>query len=87
MKARLNREFKILFFYGYESDEHDCIEIDDNCVAEFAADIEYDVLAVYQIADYASGKGYVIADPNTGESVTVDESFIEIIEVDEEEAA
>lgn len=79
MKAIINTNFNMLFFYDQEI-ENGAVEIDIDCLSEFKEGEEVEVLKVLEKGEYSkTAKSYVIFNPRNKESTTVSAVFITLI--------
>lgn len=79
-KAIIKNGFLGLFLYDHEIEDGQ-VEVDYECLAEFDEGAEVEILKEIPIGEFAlSQKSYVILNPISNESVTVAESFLELID-------
>lgn len=77
-KATLKRDFLMLHLYNDEIEDN-YVEVDEDCLFEFDAGTEVEILKEIPIGEYAKNqKSYVVFNPKNNESVTVAEVFLDI---------
>ena len=77
MKALIKKPFRTVFVAGIV-DYIDFEDYDEDNISFFEEGVEVEILKIVNDSTYVSGKAYVVYEPITNASTTVDESWLTI---------